>query len=401
MSPQRRTKGDGGLFQRADGMWIGRVDIPSADGKRRRKQIASKDFATAAKKLRALRQEIDAGRLPATATTTVAKWLEHWLETIRGPHVGPEMFRYYEHTIRLYINPRIGSKRLDRLTAEDIRAMERDLQESSTRNAQKAHQTLQTALKDAVVEGVVGRNVVDAVRAPKHAKVEREPLAFPVAKHVIHTALASSDETWASRWVAAFLTGARPAELRGLRWSYIDLDNGLADLAWQLRRVPRKHGCGDTCGKTRPGFCPEVQWKIPPGFELQPCHRSLAWTRPKTAAGTRIVPLIPPVVAMLRELAAIDTNNPHGLVWHHHDGRPISQENEDDAWAALMAEAELVGVSQYQARHTTATLLLEAGVDEQTRMKIIGHSSVAAQRMYAHVDHTQTRAAMTHLNELL
>lgn len=32
---RRNTYGDGGLFKRADGQWVGTVEVPSADGKRR------------------------------------------------------------------------------------------------------------------------------------------------------------------------------------------------------------------------------------------------------------------------------------------------------------------------------------------------------------------------------
>jgi integrase len=382
-------------------MWIGSLDMPTADGKRRRKTVSSKDRNKVIVKMRELRREIDAGRVPTASTTTVAKWLEYWLAAIKGPYVGPSTYRHYEQAIRLHIIPHIGQKRLDKLTPDDVRAMVADIQKTSTRNAQKAHGTLVTALKAAEGEGLVPRNIAAVVEHPRHTSREREPLPFKTVQHVIATALTSSDEMWASRWVAAFATGARPAELRGLRWRFVDLEKGHIDLAWQLRRVPREHGCGGTCGHTRPGFCPQAKWKVPPGFDMQPCHKSLAFTRPKTKAGSRIVPLIGPMWAMLRHLYTNDTNNPHDLVWHHPDGRPFSQEEETEAWAELMAAAGLAGPTQYIARHSTATLLLKAGVPESTRMRIIGHSSVAAQRIYAHEDTDLAREAMDKLSGLI
>jgi integrase len=48
----------------------------------------------------------------------------------------------------------------------------------------------------------------------------------------------------------------------------------------------------------------------------------------------------------------------------------------------------------HSARHTTATLLRAAGVDEQTRMAILGHVSVEAQRVYAHDNLELKRRAM-------
>ena len=53
------------------------------------------------------------------------------------------------------------------------------------------------------------------------------------------------------------------------------------------------------------------------------------------------------------------------------------------------------------ARHTAATMLRAAGVDEQTRMEILGHATVDSQRVYAHADRTRHLTAMDSLAELL
>lgn len=124
----RRPKGDGTLFKRGDGMWIGGVSFNGSDGKRRRKTVSSKDRNKALAKLRKLQKEIDAGQVPTTSATTVGKWLDHWLDTIRGPRIRPMTRRSYEQAIRLHIKPYIGAKRLDKLTAEDIRGMIRAIQ---------------------------------------------------------------------------------------------------------------------------------------------------------------------------------------------------------------------------------------------------------------------------------
>lgn len=421
---RRRTRGDGGLFQRADGMWIGRVEVPSTDGKRRRLTVSSKDFDTAATELRKLRNKVDEGQIPSTAKTTVEKWLAHWLETIHRTDVRPNTYRYYEQAIRLYINPHIGTKRLDKLTPEDVRRMRAAIQKKSTRAAQKAHQTLKLALKDAVKEGVLSRNVVEAVSTPKHAKKRESAFSFDVAMHIIRTAIEleeSRDETpvigrygrikdppplLATRWAAAFLTGARQSELLGLTWDRVDLDNRTIDVQWQLQQLQQVHGCGDPdgkypCGRTRPGWCPERKWNFEPGFEYVECHRSLVWTRPKSEAGERKIRIRPGLAALLRTHAQQGGDNPHQLVWHHFDGRPIGPREDHSAWSALLKAAKVDHVKLHVARHTTSTLLRTAGVDEQTRMELIGHSSEDAQRIYAHADLDRHDEAMANLDGLL
>lgn len=63
MKGPRRPRGDGTIFQRAsDGMWIGKIDVLSFDGKRRQKVVSSKDRETAERKLAALKAEIAKGQ---------------------------------------------------------------------------------------------------------------------------------------------------------------------------------------------------------------------------------------------------------------------------------------------------------------------------------------------------
>jgi hypothetical protein len=131
--PQRRPPGDGTLHKRADGIWVGALEVPTNDGKRRRKTVSSRDRGEALRKLRELRKQIHAGHIPTTSSTTVSAWLAHWLDTIAGPQIRPMTYRSYEQVIRLHIAPHIGNIRLDRLTAEDIRRMHRAIQKGSDR----------------------------------------------------------------------------------------------------------------------------------------------------------------------------------------------------------------------------------------------------------------------------
>src|SRR6202000_2294204 len=97
-------------------LWIGSVEIPSTDGKRRQKRVASKNRNEAIRKLKELRKAVDAGNVAITGKTTVEAWLARWIEDIRGPKLRPGTKDDYARTIRLHINPHIGTKRLDRLT---------------------------------------------------------------------------------------------------------------------------------------------------------------------------------------------------------------------------------------------------------------------------------------------
>jgi integrase len=401
----RRPRGDGALYKNAEGLWVARVELPrAADGSRRWRKVSSKDRNVAIRKLKKLRADVDAGRIVATGSTTVEKWLDHWIENIHRRKIRPGTYASYERIIRLHIKPHIGQRRLDQLTAAHVRQMHDAIE--SSRNAQIAHDVLTRALTDAEREGMIGRNVATLVDKPGHVAAEREPLTADQAKQLLRSAIAVRDPL-ATRWAAALLLGARQAELLGLQWSRVDLTTGVVDFAWQLQSITPEHGCGDRhgdgtwpCGFKRAVSCPGRKWELPRGLAHQQLDGTLFLTPPKTKKGTRIVPIPAPLWAMLEQLNR-GGDNPHDLVWHNPDGSPIDRYSDYDAWQAALATAGLPAAPLHVARHTTASLLLTAGVPEDVRMAILGHAGAQVQRAYAHVDQTVARKAMAALDQLL
>ena len=378
----KNPNGFGSIYKRADGMWIGAISIPGEDGKVRRKTVSAKDRNALLEKYSKLRAEIDAGVVVLTPSSTVGVWLDHWLEKIVKPHKTPMTVRSYEQTIRLYIKPHIGSKRLDRLTADQIRGMEEAAQKRSPRFAQLSHAVLSKSLNQALKDGKIARNPIMAVDPPKYLPKVRSAFSAQVATRLIQTAFARG-HIEGTMWATAFTTGTRRGELVGLEWDRVDLEKGHIDLGWQLLRM--KKG-----------------WTPPAGFEARQCSGTLWWTRPKSKAGSRVVPLLPLLVEAFKALRELDTGeNPHGLVWHHSDGRPIAPETFHAAWKQLLTEAEVDDAPAHSIRHTCATLLQAAGVDDQTRELLLGHSSAAVTRAYVHIDTTRQRAAVGGLAELM
>ncbi|MCX2931342.1 site-specific integrase [Mycobacterium sp. CVI_P3] len=416
---KRRAAGEGGLFLRGDGMWVGSVEIPTTDGSRRQKRVYSKDYNKCAEKKRELEDAVRDGVIP-NASTTVGRWLTEWLTDIKGPRVRPNTRKFYEEAIRLHITPQIGKKRLDRLTPADVRMMLGAI--ATSRNKQRAHQTLNLALKAAVKDGMIRRNVCEVVDKPRHLAAERPPFTFDEAQAIIRAAIEIEAERGpgepaiATRWAAAFLSGARKAELCGLELDRLDLDNGLFDFSWQLQQLTKVHGCGEPVDGVHPcevnrarrkraAYCPQARWNFEDGFDYRECYKSLVWTRPKTKTGVRIVPIIDPLLEMVRWHVENDHEpNPHGLVWHWPDGRPISPTDDFELWQQVLRRAGIPDESAatlHSARHSTATMLQAAGVPEEVRMQIMGQSSAAAHRGYVHIDQTQTRAALLNLAPLL
>lgn len=402
MSP-RRSPGDGTLFKRkSDNLWVAGFTV---DGQRYRASAKTRNAAI--NKRKEMRTELEAGVQPGAGKGTLSAYLDRWLINHK-PHVDPTTWQFYEGAIRLYIKPTIGGTRLDKLTPDHVRDMITTLQKTSPRNAQKAYTILRLALKAAVDERKLSWNAAASVKPPKHTPKHVPAFTVKEALHIMATADASCDETWAARWKAGFMTGKRECEVLGLTWDRVDLANDLLDVSWQLQELTKVHGCGDPvdgtypCGKVRVSFCPGARWDFPHGFEHIPCERSLVWTRPKTkATQEQPIPIIKPLHDILEKLLAGDGPNPHNLVFHHADGSAISQSQDQKAWRRLLTTARVPHRRQHTLRHTTATLMRAAQVDEQTRMELFGHASTDVQRLYAGAELEHHRAAMGKLADIL
>lgn len=408
----RRSPGDGTLFKRKDGYWVGGVELtPAADGTRRYKRIVRKSRNECIKELRLLKADAAAGRITGAKSTTVEKWLTYWLTDIL-PHrnVKPATTTSYRNAVRNHLIPGLGTKRLDKLHPADIRGFYTALTERvSGRAAQKCDQVLRLALAAAVRDGILGVSVMDRVDKPAYTARPATALDAATSMHIIATAVETQGTMWGARWALGFTTGARESEILGLEWDRVDLDRGLIDISWQLQRLQKEHGCGPEkdgawpCGMKRSSFCPGAHWRFPPGMEWRECEATLVWTRPKTKAGTRIVPLVPAMADVLRRLREDDRGgvNPHGLVFHHGGGAPFTQDQDQRAWKRLLADAKVPHVPQHSVRHSTATLLLEAHVDSHVVQSVIGHSDIATTRGYQHVDMELARRAWSSLGAVM
>lgn len=389
----RRQRGEGSVFKRAsDGRWVGRLDL--GNGKRR--TIYGRTQADVVTKLRAARREAERGNL-STHGTTVEKWLTYWLEYVCRPKLKPKTLQTYRSYVDRHLIPVLGKKRLDRLTPDDVRGLHREMRDKvSATTVHHAHRILHTAINDALRDGKVTRNVVALVPAPLKSASPKDSLTLDqfaaLMRHL-------DGDRLQSRWAFGLFTGARQGECLGLTWDNLDLTNGVADMAWQLQRIPYRHRCAKPCGR-RPDRCPDRELDVQPGFEYRHLDGNLCLQRPKTKGSTRILPLPPMLLIALQERRALylaerrNYRQDHGLVWTRPDGRPIDGRHDWADWSAMLAALGIPHMQQHAGRHTASTIMLALGVEESVRMAILGHSEAATNRLYSHVDLSVQRKAM-------
>lgn len=384
----RREYGSGSVYQRADGRWMGTLDVGwSAKGTRRRITVSGKTQAEAKRKLRDKRLAIEReGLAPTSSRATVKTWADQWLP-MQERHLSPNAYAATRSAVTRWIVPTIGHKRLDLLTPGDIRAVSQAQRKAdrSTSTAVRTHSVLTGLLKAAMAEGFTVPPRVLLTKKPTLAVNDRADIGVDNARAILEHA---ADLPHGSRWVAAFLQGIRQGEALGLTWPQVDLDAQTITISWQQQALPYRISRDRSSG-----------FRVPDGYEARQLKGALHLVRPKSKAGWRVIPLIDAMAAVLTAWREVCPPSSDELVWPNDDGTPRYYKADDREWYALQDAA---GVRHptgryftvHEARHTTATLLLEAHVDHAVVIAILGHSSILTSRGYQHASQSVARAAL-------
>lgn len=386
----------GDIYQKKNGRWAFMINAGTGpNGKPQRREITANKKNDLVKKRHNTMREIHTGTYIAGTTPTVATWYEHWLGEIAAPRVRPNVLANYRSFGRQHIIPTIGTRKLDKLTVDDIRYLHTEMRNKglSSRTVQAVHNTLSKCLKDAVREDKIITNVCDKMDKPRANSREREALSAAEVRALIQV-IDGETPMWRARWLMALHTGARQGECLGLEWNRVDTTPGAGtvDLSWQVQRVPWRHGDGCSCGAgVSAARCATRQPDAPIGFELRPCHAGVWFQRPKTAASIRLTPITGVLGAAFDKWREETTGE--GLVFQV-GGKPILPRDDTAAWRELCARAGVRVVDLHSARHTMVSLMLESGVDPEVIRQIVGHSTLVSTRHYLHVSQEQARAAL-------
>jgi integrase len=335
---KRRGRGEGGIHQRADGLWQGTISLGyGADGKRKRRYVYGKTKAECIAKMR--NRESPGSKLSLSA------YLTQWLDAIK-PTVEPATYRPYERHVRLYLTPHLGHVAVAKLTPLDVEALYAALSKSGVSAAmqRKVGTTLTIALGRAVKTRAIPSNPAALVKKPKAERKEIHPLTLEEARAFLTEA--QSDRLFAL-YVLLIDAGLRPGEAFALEPG--DVKNGWASVTKSLEDI----------------------------------NGALRIKEVKTRKSRRRIKLstwAADVLARMRRTGS-------GPLFTDSRGGYIRISNlERDSFKQILKRAGLRDIRLYDLRHTCATLLLSAGVNPKIVSERLGHSSVAfTLDVYSHV----------------
>jgi integrase len=332
-----------------------------------------------------LLHEVNTGSYLEPSKLTVADFLDRWLLDYAAAAMRPNTLALYKSIVGKQIKPQLGRLSLAKLSTLDLqqyyawalksgRADKKGLGKPlSPASVKKHHNLIHRALGHAVKWGLVGKNVADAVDAPKVERPEKHPLS---AEDVLRFLDAAVKTDRYALYLAAITTGMRRGELLGLRWKDVDLEIGMAYVSRTLK--VNKTDSGQT----------------------------------KTANSTRPVAISPETVTALKTHKARQNEDrlksgpdyaDHGLVFTVSGGNPINARNLVRQYKSLLKNAELPQSTRFHdLRHTYATLSLKQNVHPLKVSVQLGHKTPAfTMRQYQDVLPIMQQDAVAEIDALL
>jgi integrase len=317
---------------------------------------------------------------------TVAEYLRRWLRDYAAHNVSASTLARYTGIVEHHLVSQLGELHLKNLRPAHIQAAYgRALAEGgradgrrgslSARTVIQHHRILREALKHAVEWQLVARDPSVGVRPPRAQRQEMRVLSSDEARHLLEVASGSS---FRPIIYVALATGARLGELLALRWSDLDLEEGMMRITRTAQYVS---------------------------------GQGIIFTTPKTHRSARPVALSPDTVAVLKEhrrvqlqqrLALGPAYRDDDLAFASGTGHPASRSNVRTAFLRLTRKAGFDGLRFHDLRHTAATLMLAGGVHPKIVSERLGHATISITLdTYSHVLPDMQRDAANVLDGIL
>jgi integrase len=385
---KRRGNHEGCIVRRTDGRWMALMTSgrDPATGKLQRIALYGKTRQDVAEKLTQALSDHSRGTFVAPHKLTVGEWLDAWLKDYKQPSLRPVSYDSYAMMVRYHLKPALGHIALKDFRPDQVQRFYNDKRDAglSPRTVRYLHTILHGALKQAMKNQLVMRNVSEATTLPTGKTRKMQPLTLEQVNQFL-TAMKED-----RLFPALFLelgTGLRRGEILALRWRDLDLDAGVLHVRQTLVRV-RNHDAADGYRKTR-----------------------LLIQEPKTHHSRRTIPIPEDIVEALKHHKAQQAQeklllgqayDDQGLVFCQANGKLLDPRNFTRYFERMLKQAGLPHIRFHDGRHTFATLMLELGEAPKVVQTMLGHTKIATTLdIYSHVSIDMERKAAAKLNAVL
>lgn len=333
----------GSVVKRKDGRWQGAVDIPTLDGKRKRKYVYGRTRQECRRKLNELIEEIEASGTYNLTKATFIEYAEKWLN-IYCVNLSPTTIAGLKRDIYTYAAPYIGQAMITKILPIHIQQMINDFAKThSEKTCRNLLGTVNGVFKYAVLNKSLKSNPCTGIVIPK----DNEPYQYYIYNEEEYNALLQyvSGTKEEIPILLAGLCGLRVSEIMALTWNDIDFENNIINV-----RKANVHVSGTVISKT---------------------------TKTKNSYRKIIAPRY--VIERLSLYKSV------GYVYPKKDGTAEHGGNYGKRFVRTLKKAGLPHTRFHDLRHFNATMMLKYGISDKEAAARLGHSDINMTKKYQHI----------------
>jgi integrase len=351
------------------------------DGRQLKKSTKTRDRGQAmqiALELEAVENRVRAGSLTTTqlrkvlsdvsekitgdtlAMPSVELYLADWLKGIEARN-SPATLERYANTVKLFV------KHLEGKAKRPVAGvMPKDIEDFLTTRLNSGVapktaiidlKTLNTAFRRAEAYGTILKNPVAAVRPPKAESSEREVFTQAEVERLIE---AAPTLEWQTLILLGYFLGARLGDCVSMKWEHVMPEQGV--IVYHQRKTGKK-------------VVVPMHFHVIQHVEYLARHGTMGYLCPK--------------------LAAKGSGGKHGL--SESFNRIVRKAGIDPMTIEGKGMRKFSKRTFHSLRHSFNSALANAGVAEETRMKLTGHSSKMMNQNYTHLQMATLKTAVNTL----
>ena len=381
---KRNAAGSGSIKHRKDGRWEAKYSYTDKLGQPKRSSVYGRTQKECRQKLTQILKNVDEGSYRETEKRyTVKEWFEEWLTTYCKT-LKPRTMNDYRSRSERYIIPHLGKAQLSALTPMQVQRFinllsdgDKNQKPLSPKTVQNIHGILHSALKQAVLSGVITQNPADNTKLPKAKRPELKPLMDDSITDFLEVI---KGDPYERVFIVDLFTGMRQSEILGLQWQDVNFAKQEIRICRQLQK--------DRTGK---GYLFIDETKN---------------------GKDRVIPIPPTVAAVLKaqqreqkqwQLAAGPAwRNEHNLVFTNELGDHLRHSTVYQHFKKLVKKIGMDETRFHDLRHSTAILELQNGCSVKAVQQQLGHySSSFTMDTYAAVSETMRQDTRNRLEQYI
>ena len=329
--------------------------------------------------------EIEGSNFIEPSRLTFKSYVNKWLDDYAKPNLAPKTVYEYERLLELRIIPFFGHMKLNKIKPVHILDFYKSLQKEgklSNNSIMHYHRLLRKMFNDAVKWQILSDNPVVRVEPPK---TEKPRVQYYDEEDIDKLMKALEGE--ATKYVCAILvtmaSGFRLGELMGLQWKHVDFENNTIKIEQANQYLP-KEGT----------FTKE----------------------PKTDESNRIIAMPEPAMRILKihekeekekrlncgEKWEGSNNFEENFVFTQWNGEPMHPSTPSKWFNDFLKRKGLKKITFHQLRHTSATMLINAGLNIRALSARLGHSNTSTTlNIYSHALKSADKVAADKMEEIM